>query len=122
MLRINCRSFTRSSKLPRSTTSNQVPLPTVNSASITQASAPWVTALLRLAKLSLGARCPVRSENPYTPMVITGPSSTGTDDKSCARGFGCSLGSLYIALGTSRTVLQPTNNIVNDSASILIKS
>ena len=88
VLRIICLSRTRLSKpTPLSTTRNQVPLevspaPAALSASISNALAPCVTAVLNRATLSFCLRCPVKSVKLYT--ATTGIISAGGRSRSFA--------------------------------------
>ncbi len=59
-----CLSRTRWSICALSTTRNHVPFPAVFKASISNSVQPWVTAVLKSAKLSLRFLCPVKSLNP----------------------------------------------------------
>ena len=58
---IRVRSRVKLSIPTRSTTSNQLPLPTSCNALIKNTSAPCVTAVLKLAIPAVGLRCPVLS-------------------------------------------------------------
>ena len=64
-----CLSLTSASKFVLSTTLNHSPFPAVLSASIKNASAPWVTAVENDATPSILFLCPVLSRKPYTATI-----------------------------------------------------
>ena len=102
----------------RSTTSNQRPLPTSCNALIKNVSAPCVTAVLILATLADGLRCPVLSAKLYTATVIGLPAAgAGIVSNSLLNAFlvtvGCSAS--RIACVTAQPVKFNNNNNVNNS-------